>query len=630
MADQISTSLWDDTEAAGWTGELGPRIYTSRLLGRDRSLVLHGGGNTSVKLTGRDLFGEEEELLYVKGSGADLAEITAPGFTPLPLARIRRLAELPALSDGEMARELARRTRRPGAPAPSVESILHALLPGRYVDHTHADAFIAVSNSPGGSARLREIYGRSVVYIPYVMPGFDLARRCAELFPRERTDETIGLALEHHGLFSFGETARESYERMIDLVGRAGAYLQRRQAWQIPFAPGAPLPAAPRDRATLRRDLSQAAGRALILTSWDDEAIRAFVGRDDLAALAGRGPATPDHSIRTKRVPLVGRDVAAAVADYRRYFEKESARSPQELTMLDPAPRVVLDAQLGLMAAGDSAAAAAASAEIYRHTLEIILRAEALGGWEALPTADIFDVEYWELEQAKLKRQSARPVLAGEVAFVTGAASGIGKACVAAFLERGAAVVGCDLNPAVETLHARPDYLGVACDLTDEGAMTAALARAVRAFGGVDMLVLNAGIFPPSAPLAGLPTEQWRRVLGINLDASFALLREAHAYLRLAPQGGRVVVIGSKNVPAPGPGAAAYSASKAALNQLARVAALEWGRDRIRINSIHPNGVFDTALWTPEVLARRAEAYGLSVEEYRTNNILRTEVTSHD
>ena len=235
-----------------------------------------------------------------------------------------------------------------------------------------------------------------------------------------------------------------------------------------------------------------------------------------------------------------------------------------------------------------------------------------------------------ELEQAKLQVKGTKPLFQGEVAVVTGAASGIGKACVASLLKRGAAVVGLDLNPSITSTFKRRDYLGIVCDLTDEASLKAALEQAVTAFGGVDMLVLNAGIFPPGAPIATLPTENWRRVLGINLDASFVLLREARRFLKLAPKGGRVAVIGSKNVPAPGPGAASYSASKAALNQLVRVAALEWGKDGIRLNTIHPNAVFDTGLRTPEIIAQRAKSYGLSVEAYKTNNVLRTEITSHD
>jgi rhamnose utilization protein RhaD (predicted bifunctional aldolase and dehydrogenase)/NAD(P)-dependent dehydrogenase (short-subunit alcohol dehydrogenase family) len=628
---ELIRSLWSDEEAARYPGDLGLRVYTSRLLGRDKSLVLHGGGNTSVKVRARNLLGDEEDVIHVKGSGWDLETIEEAGFPPLPLDYVKRLATLPVLSDAQMSSELLTHTLRAGAPAPSVETILHALLPYKFVDHTHADAFIAISNTIDGSARIREVYGDSLVYIPYVMPGFDLARSCAAIFPRERTPRTIGMALEHHGLFSFGDTARESYERMIDLVRRAEDYLRRNGAWQIPFET-APTPAAvpALTLATLRRELSEVAGFPLLLASTGDERGRAFARRSDLARVATQGPATPDHSIRTKRVPMVGRDVKAYAAEYRRYFEEHAHRTGRKLTMLDAAPRVVLDPEFGLLAVGKTVAETAIVAEVYAHTIEIISRAERLGGWAALSSADIFDVEYWELEQAKLQVKGTKPLFQGEIAVVTGAASGIGKACVASLLKRGAAVVGLDLNRSITSTFKRRDYLGIVCDLTDEASLKAALAQAVTAFGGVDMLVLNAGIFPPGAPIATLPTENWRRVLGINLDASFVLLREAYPFLKLAPKGGRVAVIGSKNVPAPGPGAASYSASKAALNQLVRVAALEWGKDGIRLNTIHPNAVFDTGLWTPEIIAQRAKSYGLSVEAYKTNNVLRTEITSHD
>ncbi len=262
--------------------------------------------------------------------------------------------------------------------------------------------------------------------------------------------------------------------------------------------------------------------------------------------------------------------------------------------------------------------------------MQVMQRAQALGGYRALPQRELFEVEYWDLEQAKLRKGGTPPPYAGEVALVTGAASGIGKACVEALLGRGAAVVGLDINPAIETIFGRKDFLGLRCDLTDERALGQALERAVIAYGGLDMLVLNAGIFAASRRISELGTEEWRRVMAINLDANLFLLRACHPLLKLAPKGGRVVVIGSKNVPAPGPGAAAYSASKAALNQLARVAALEWGADGIRINSLHPNAVFDTGIWTEEVLAQRAKHYGLTVDEYKTNNVLKTEVRSRD
>jgi rhamnose utilization protein RhaD (predicted bifunctional aldolase and dehydrogenase)/NAD(P)-dependent dehydrogenase (short-subunit alcohol dehydrogenase family) len=619
-------SLWNDTEAAQYAGDLGQRVYTSRLLGRDPSLVLHGGGNTSVKIRERTVLGTEEEILYVKGSGWDLATIDVAGFSPCRMSHLLALATLESLSDIQMANELRCCMTNASAPSPSVEAILHALLPGRFVDHTHADSLVSITNTPSGAARTRDVFGERVVVIPYVMPGFELARVCATLLAAEKSRDIIGLALLGHGLFSFGETAKESYERMIELVTVAETYLAERKAWTVSAAVAGERPARV-ELAVLRKELSDAMGAPAILAVHGDAA---FARREDVADISQQGPATPDHVIRTKRVPMVGRDVSAYVADYERYFAECSARSAQSLVMLDPAPRVILDPEWGLCTVGRSARDASIARDIYRHTMEIIERATALGGWLALPEQEIFDVEYWDLEQAKLRSGGRPPVFGGEVALVSGAASGIGKACVDALLRRGAAVVGVDVAPAVVGLHARPDYHGVVADLTDERALGAALDETARRFGGLDMLVLNAGVFAAATRIADMQSDAWHDVMRINLDANLLLMREAHPMLRLAPNGGRVVVIGSKNVPAPGPGAAAYSVSKAALNQLARVAALEWGKDGIRINSLHPNMVFDTALWTPELLASRARHYGLSVDEYKTNNVLGVEVASRD
>jgi len=641
-------SLWSDAEAGQYPGELGQRVYTSRLLGRDPSLVLHGGGNTSVKVRERNIVGDEEDILYVKGSGWDLETIQAAGFSPCRMSHLLRLARLQTLADLQMARELKSNLTNAAAPMPSVEAILHAILPAKYVDHTHADALIAVMNTAGGEDRIREIYGDRVVVIPYVMPGFKLARRCAELYPPQAGPATVGMVLMHHGLFTFGDTARAAYERMIELVTLAEDYLKKQGAWDVISAPNRfeqedregreesdraklpDLPGLPVQISELRRSISLALGAPAILSMDPSPAGLAFARRPDIGVISQQGPATPDHVIRTKRVPMLGRDVAAYGAAYAIYFQPLAAALPTRPTMLDPAPRVILDPEFGLATVGRTARDAAIARDIYQHTIDIILRATALGGWRALPAPDIFEVEYWDLEQAKLKAGGAPPPFTGEVALVTGAASGIGRACVESLLQRGAAVVGLDIDPGITRRYARPDFHGIVCDLTREAEVTAALDGAVRAFGGLDMLVLNAGIFPKGCDIAGMTTELWRKVMAVNLDANFLLLRECHPLLKLSPQGGRVVVIGSKNVPAPGPGAAAYSASKAAVNQLARVAALEWGKDRIRINSLHPNMVFDTALWTPEILEARARHYGLSVAAYKTNNVLKVEIFSRD
>ena len=624
-------SLWTDAEAAQFEGDLAQRVYSSRLLGRDKTLVLHGGGNTSVKIVQKDILGREESILYVKGSGWDLEKIEAAGFSPVRMEHLVALAALEALPDPQMVNEMRTHMLRADAPTPSVEAILHAILPYKYVDHTHANAVLTLCNTAEGEHRIRELYGESVVVIPYVMPGFDLARLCARIFPREAKPATIGMVLMNHGIFSFGADARESYERMIALVDRAEKALAKQGAWEVDAPRAAPTHEAVRRQvAGLRRELARTTGAPVILTCHSDEASLAFARRPDVAAISGRGPATPDHVIRTKRVPLVGRDVAAYARAYAAYFSEHSSAAREPKTMLDPAPRVVVDPELGVCTAGRTAGEAQVVFDIYSHTMQIIQRAERLGGWKALPARDIFEVEYWDLEQAKLRKGGASPPFAGEVALVTGAASGIGKACVQSFLARGAAVVGIDIDPAVTTLHQRPDFLGIACDVTDATRLAAALERSVRAYGGLDMLVLNAGIFPGGTRIESLSDEDWERVMRVNLDANLRLMREAQPLLKLAPRGGRVAVIGSKNVPAPGPGAAAYSASKAALVQLARVAALEWGADGIRVNMLHPNAVFDTGIWTEEVLAERAKHYGLSVEAYKKNNVLRVEVTSRD
>jgi rhamnose utilization protein RhaD (predicted bifunctional aldolase and dehydrogenase)/NAD(P)-dependent dehydrogenase (short-subunit alcohol dehydrogenase family) len=622
-------SLWNDREAAAFTDALGLRVYSSRLLGREPCLVLHGGGNTSVKIRERNILGEEEEILYVKGSGWDLETIDRAGFAPVRMQHLLALARLPRLSDPQMVNELRTHLTNASAPTPSVEAILHAVLPHRYVDHTHADALVAVSNTPDGARRVREVYGDSVVIVPYIMPGFDLARHCAEQFARESGPQTIGMVLLNHGIFSFGASARESYERMIALVSRAEDYLKEHRAWDI--APAGASRLAPAHRtalATLRREISQAAGRPMVVVRDTSAKAMLFCQRADIADLAQQGPATPDHVIRTKPWPLLGRDVGAYVERYRAYFDRHAPTAREPKTMLDPAPRVILDPDLGLLALGASASEARIVGDIYDHTIDVILRAMALGGYQPIAARDIFDMEYWDLEQAKLRKSGKAPMFAGEIALVTGAASGIGKACVESLTARGAAVAALDVNPAIEGLFNRQDVCGIACDVADRAQVTNALDRAIDAFGGMDMLILNAGVFPGGRRIAELADAEWQHVLGINLDANLALLREAHPLLKLAVRGGRVVVMGSKNVPAPGPGAAAYSASKAALTQLARVAALEWGADGIRVNMLHPDAVFDTGVWTPEVLAARAAHYGMTVEAYKTKNVLHTEVTS--
>ncbi len=624
------TNRWDNETASKLTDDLSLRVYTSRLLGEDKTLVLHGGGNTSVKIEETTITGEREEILYVKGSGWDLETIEAPGFSPVRLAHLIKLAQLEQLSDIEMVNELRSHMTQANAPTPSVEAILHATIPHKFVDHTHADAVVSITNTVDGEARIREIYGDEVIVIPYVMPGFDLARLCATRFREEATDKTIGMILMNHGVFSFGESARDSYERMIELVSRAKAYLHINNAWDIGYSPTPPHKINVEALSRLRLQASKTAGVPMLLSSHHEEKVRAFSQRNDLERITQSGPATPDHVIRTKRIPLLGQDIAAYSRAYTAYFETQAPQASETKTMLDSCPRVVIDPELGLCTIGRSGKESDIIADIYRHTIDIILRAEKLGGYQALPAKDIFDVEYWSLEQAKLKKAGSPPSLSGEVVLITGAASGIGKASVTAFLKKGAAVIALDINHHVTTLYKHANYIGISCDITSPTALEGAIQSGVSRFGGIDMLLLNAGIFPPSNRIDSLSDEQWRSVMSVNLDANLRIMRQCHPLLKRAYRGGRIVIIGSKNVAAPGPGAAAYSASKAALGQLARIAALEWSEDNIRINSIHPDAVFDTAIWSDEVLESRAKHYGITIEAYKKKNLLKVEIYSSD
>ncbi|MFG1955005.1 bifunctional aldolase/short-chain dehydrogenase [Micromonospora sp. NPDC048830] len=615
---------WSAADAPDASDPVAQLVYASRLLGADTDLVLHGGGNTSVKTTVTDLTGEPVEVLHVKGSGSDLATMTASGFTALRLDRLRALLRLERLGDSDMMNELRCARLDATAPDPSVETLLHALLPHPAVLHSHADALLALTNQPKGERLVEEVYGDSVVVVPYVMPGFDLARLCAQLYPARAHAGTVGVVLLNHGLFTFGADAEEAYRRHIELVGLA----EERMALPRPrVAPAAPRPVDRVRLARLRREVSTAAGAPMVLSRYEDLAVRAFLDRPDLAAVATRGPLTPDHVLRTKRVPLIGTDVTGYADDYRRYVEQHRARARTALTVLDPAPRVILDPELGMLTAGRRAAEALMARDIYRHTVDVISAAEAAGGYQALPAHDIFDLEYWELEQAKLRRGGPAPEFAGEVAVVTGAASGIGRACAEALLARGACVVALDRDPSVGGSDG-PARLGLTVDVTDAAAVDAALDAAVDRFGGVDVVVAAAGIFPASREIAGLDPADWQRTMAVNAESVAYLFSRTHPLLALAPRGGRVVVVASRNALAPGPGAVAYSASKAAVTQVARVAAMEWAADGIRVNVLHPDAVFDTGLWSTEILEARARHYGLTVAEYKRRNLLRTEITS--
>jgi len=622
-------SLWNDEEASEHMEHaLALRVYTSRLLGKEPSLVLHGGGNTSVKTMVRDIFGDKIETLYVKGSGWDLATIEATGFAPVQLDVLLRMAELESLTDSEMVKAQRAAMLDPFAPNPSVEAILHAIIPFKYVDHTHADAVVTITNTPDGEARIRKLYGKHVLVIPYVMPGFILAKTIRELTRDVDWQGIEGMVLLHHGIFTFSDDARESYERMIRLVSMAEYDMEQHAplTWEKAKAKEDLLALA-----RMRKAVSKTSGAAMVARLDADDAAVAFSNLEGVADIATRGPLTPDHVIRTKPTPVIIQgDVEDAVAGYAGNYQAYFARhSDGSLTCLDAAPRWAVWPGHGCVSFGRSVKDADIVSDIKDHTFPAILRAEAMGAWSVLSEADIFEMEYWELEQAKLKHGHRAPALQGKVALVTGAASGIGKACAEQLRREGSSVAALDIDPKVTALFAQKDSMGLICDVRDRKALKQAVDATVRNFGGLDILISNAGVFPTGAHIEDISANVWEQSLAVNLSSHQALFAAAIPYLKLGIDPA-IVVIASKNVPAPGPGAAAYSAAKAGLSQLARVAALELAPSGIRVNMLHPDAVFDTGIWTPEVIENRARHYNMTVEEYKTRNLMKVEIASRD
>lgn len=623
-------SLWNDKDAPPASDVLALRVYTSRLLGSVAELTLHGGGNTSVKHPVTNLFGETEDILYVKGSGWDLATIEAKGFAPCKMEVLLKLAEIPSLSDSVIVTEQRKAMIDPNAPNPSVEAILHALIPFKYVDHTHADALVTLTNTPEGDKWIKEVYGDRLLIIPYIMPGFLLMRGIHERTRGLDWGKYDGMVLLNHGLFTFANDARSAYEMHIKLVTEAEDFLKAKGAWDAPArADAKPVDLLKLSR--LRKVVSDAAGKPMIAKLDTSPEAVGYACLENVADIATRGLLTPDHVIRTKRIPAVIKDdieagVKQYVEDYIAYFNRYTDGS---LTMIDPAPRSVVWVGVGTLGIGESVKTANMATDVNRHTRRAVQWAEAFSKWQVLSEKDIFDIEYWELEQVKLKLLGTPPQFQGKIALVTGAASGIGRASAQALSAKGAAVMGVDIEPRIAEEFKSPTLKGMVADLTDEKAMLAAVEATVREFGGLDILVLNAGIFPISQTIEEMDRETWDRSLAINLTSQQRLLQACIPYLRNGVDPS-VVIIASRNATAPGPGVGAYSVSKAGVTQLGRVAALELAQHGIRVNMLHPDGVFDTGIWTPEVLQKRAAHYGMTVEQYKRKNLLGVEIYSKD
>ena len=623
-------SSWTDTEAQNFKSELELRVLTSRLLGREEQLVLHGGGNTSVKIREKDFFGNDTDVLYVKGSGWDLETIETAGFAPVRMDALLAMAKMDDLSDPDMVKHQRAAMLNPEAPNPSVEAILHAIIPHKYVDHTHSNAVVALTNNAEGEARVKEVYGERIIIVPYVMPGFILAKTVYDLIKdRDLKAEGIdGLILLNHGIFTFNDDAKKSYELMIELVSMAEDFLVAK-AGKDPRAKATTVVDL-LELAELRKQVSIARGKPVIAKLRAGEFAGGYASRDDIEDIATRGPLTPDHSIRTKRTPaVIGDDIESGVKkfveDYQAYFERNQGGE----TILEPSPRAVVWKNRGVVTFGTSEKEAQIIMDISQATWETVQLAEDVGGWKALPEKDIFDVEYWDLEQAKLAKAGSAPLHQGKVALVTGSEAGIGFACAQALAEAGAKVVGLDLNPNIENVMKEIGAVGKVVNLTEDEKVIEAVEWTVREYGGIDIVVSNAGIFTAGQYLEDLTADNWGKSMAVNLTSHQKLLKYTIPYLKKGIDGA-VVLVGSRNVNAPGPGAASYSCAKAGLTQLCRVAALELGPEGVRCNIIHPDAVFDTKLWTKEKLERSAERYGLTVEEYKTRNLMKTEIRSRE
>ena len=643
-------SRWSDRDAEAAVArygaqDLGLRVYTTRLLGGDPRLVLHGGGNTSVKGTARDVAGDEIEVLRVKGSGWDMAGIEPGGLPALRLDPLRRLRALDALSDEEMVAAHRASLLDPAAPDPSVETLLHAFLPHKFVDHTHADAILALTDQPDGAAICADVFGSRAAVVPYVMPGFALARACAEADAARPGAE--GLILLKHGIFTFGETARESYERMIGLVTLAERRLARGRRRPVRNA-ARPADAAPAAAvAPILRGLVAGGGERparAILEFRSSPELLACLDATHIARDALAGPVTPDHVIRTKPKPLIlptpragaldefaaatKQAVAAFAADYRAYFERNDARRPGRRRMLDAMPRVVLLPGLGLFGLGPSRRAARIAADLAETSARVIADARAIGRFESISESDVFDVEYWSLEQAKLGKAAAKP-LAGQVAAITGGASGIGRAAAAAFRDAGAEVTILDRDAdGAHRAAAELDGAAIACDVTCAGEVTAAFARLCETFGGVDILLSNAGA-AWRGPIGEVAESVLRESFELNFYGHQRAAQAAVAVMRTQGTGGVLLFNVSKQAVNPGRDFGPYGLPKAATLFLMRQYALEHGPDGIRANAVNADRV-RTDLLDDALIAERAKARGVSVDDYMAGNLLGREVTAAD
>ena len=653
-------SRWVDRDAkatvdryvkTGIAPDLALRVYTTRLLGGDPSLVLHGGGNTSVKLRMNDPLGGETEAMCVKGTGADMATIEPAGMPAVRLAPLRALRTREALSDEDMRRAQRGTLLDPLSPTPSLEFLLHAFVPHKFVDHTHATAVLSLIDQPDGEKLAREVYDGAMGYVPYLMPGFGLAKKAGEVF--DKNPKVIGLILAKHGLFTFGADARESYERMIEMVTRAEERLKKgRKAVfktaQVPQQIAAAREVAPilRGACALRDAGGEGAHRRLIMDYRCGDAILNFVNGAELARYSQQGVITPDITIRTKNYPLIvpapeagklddlKKNVQAAaekfMTDYRAYYERNNKRVGGGKIMLDPLPRVVLVPGLGLFGLGRSKKDARIAADMAAETVACITDAEAIGRFESISEADMFDCEYWPIEQAKLGSLK-EPPLAGQVAAITGAGGAIGAATARAFANAGAEVVLLDVNLAAAEQSAKAiggTALSVQCDVTDAASVARAFGQVVAAFGGLDILISNAGA-AWQGRIGEVDEATLRKSFELNFFGHQRVAQAAVKIMLAQDTGGCLLFNVSKQAVNPGPNFGPYGLPKAATLFLVRQYAVDYGTEGIRANAVNADRI-RSGLLTDDFIKERSKARGVSEKDYMSGNLLGREVTADD
>ncbi len=641
-------NLWNENDAPNSDG-LSALAYRSRLLGQDRTLVNIYGGNTSTKATQADHMGRQVPVLWVKGSGSDIASISEGGFAGLKLDEVQPLYERGAMSDEEMIAYLDRTTFETGRPRQSIETLLHAFVPAKHVDHTHPDAIIAIACTPNGQEIMREIYGDRAAWVDYIRPGFTLSQQIGRAVRENPQIECV--VMGKHGLVTWGDTSRESYENTLRIIGEAEAYLDARReqnpyggtAGETTDAPLAELMPVLRGAMT---------GDRRVIFSFDNSPeVMEFVNSRDAAELSQVGAACPDHLVHTKRVPLylnwkpgdgpekVREAVQGFKDEYARYFEENKTEGDK---MFPAFPRVTLIPGVGMITAGPDAMGAEVSQQLYHRAIGVMRGSSSLGGFVSLTPAESYGVEYWPLELYKLSLKPAPRSLEGHVALVTGGASGIGLATAHRLAAEGAHVVIADINAegAAEAANQIIEKRGfrraipAPMDVTNEAQVQRAFEQAVLAYGGVDIVVNNAGI-ASSAPIEETSLEMWNRNQDILSTGYFLVAREAFRVFKAQGTGGSMVFVGSKNSVAAGKNAAAYSAAKAAELHLARCLAEEGGADGIRVNSVLPDGVLaGSKIWTGMWREERAASYGIDPDKleefYKNRNTLKVQILPED